>query len=191
MKYLIPILLFATSFFALAIPKPEGQSMPKRKFMFDSIEEFPQKINPEIEYKIYEKATECILKDNPNNLICVSDSIQNLCKWGGFIGLDNHKYEDALSKGLIDHSLCSWDYYNPIFVEALAKIKKQTDEISREKCTDLLVFSDIYNNMLTAELLPPDKVIGMFGRNETKTYLFIFDDKGELIRMASSTSIYD
>lgn len=192
MKYLMPIFVLVTSIFAYATSKPI-RVLNDIKQVKDSIEFTPQIIDPDLEYKIYYQAAEYIIKDNPDSIICLSDSIENLNLWP-FAGAANEEYMDFLLKAQLIHISAAWPFHTPIFVNALAKIKKQlnVNNHNEKRCTDILVFSDIYYNTLCGILNPPDGLSGMFGGRLTKKfYFFVFSDEGDLIDAHGGELIID
>ena len=179
----MPIFVLVTSIFAYATSKPI-RVLNDIKQVKDSIEFTPQIIDPDLEYKIYYQAAEYIIKDNPDSIICLSDSIENLNLWMFASSKADDAYKEFLFKAYDIHISRAWSFDEPIFVNTLAKIKKQLNinNHNEKRCTDILVFSDIYYNTLCGILNPPDGLSGMFGGRLTKKYyFFVFSDEGDLI----------
>lgn len=113
----------------------------------------------------------------PYDNLCVSDSIYDHDWWMGSSWVDAQTKQELVShrlkKRIYDPTIYS-EYLNSLFGSEYDKCGKSKYVVD---------FSAPYKNMITCEVLPKDRKIGILGAPEIDVFLFRYNDKGEIYQV--------
>lgn len=124
----------------------------------------------------------------PENELCVSDSVYSL-HWPFFSNkVDNKAVQDLIShwKEKIYHKTDHKSFYNPtVYSEDLDSIFG-SEYIMCGASKYVADFSEPYKGMITCEVLPTDRKIGILGDPQITVFLFRYNEKGEIYQVSKS-----
>lgn len=126
-----------------------------------------------IEQSAVKQASKILEIYYPNNELCITDSIYDL-DWYFFSSLVDTDTENILRSYRIDKNFA---YESPVYSPILSSLFHE-DSI---QCNKFVAdFSAPYKGMIMCDVLPKDRRIGIYGTPVISSFLFRYNNKGEI-----------
>lgn len=127
------------------------------------------------------KFAQCILKVYyPENELCFSDSIYDHDRWLGSSWIDEQTQQE-----LISHRIKKKIYEPTVYSEYLNSLFG-SEYIMCGNSKYVADFSEPYKGMITCEVLPTDRKIGILGDPQITVFLFRYNEKGKIYQVSKS-----
>ena len=107
----------------------------------------------------------------PDKQLCVSDSIFDLERWG----VD----EETKKKAFEYRQKKKFEYDKPMLKKGLSKMLNADSRTNDENCF-YADFSEPYEGMIICDIMPLDRLVGIRGVPTIDTFLFQYDNDGNI-----------
>ena len=142
--------------------------------------------NDKAEQEVLKKAFEIIKVFYPANTVCASDSVYDH-NWRFAPGEMEKEIEDELFQLRLDKRFA---YDAPIYSRNISVLLK-TDSCECHDYQYAAEFSAPYKGMIMCEVMPKDRKVGLYGMPTIFTFLFRFENDGEIYQINKSIICFD
>lgn len=139
-----------------------------------------------IEQEALKKAFEIIQVYYPANTVCASDSVYDLDWMFAAGGLEKEIREELFQLRLDKH----FAFDDPIYSQNIAYLLN-TDSCECHDYQYAAEFSAPYKGMIMCDVMPKDRQVGIAGQPAIFTFLFRFENDGEIYQINKSVLHFD